>query len=95
MNTTIRYIERIKARHGTASDYAVAKLLGIAPQLIYNWRAGKTISDPIALKVAALLEIPGLSVLSSQHAERTDCPEAAALMFDSALARDPLLFKDL
>lgn len=89
MNPTIEYLERCKAALGIETDYKLAQKLGVAPQYVYNWRAGKTFSDGIAIKVAEILEIDPLSVLLAQCAQRTKCPAAGRIFRTAAAKLDP------
>lgn len=80
MNTTLDYVDAIKAKTGAASDYAVAKILDVKTQTISVWRNGKGgMSDETALKVASILDIEPFIVLAAVHAERAKtAPEKAA-----------------
>lgn len=71
MNSTIAFLDAVKARHGAPSDYSVAKLLGVTHQAISRWRIGKDfMGDSTALTVARLLEIDPAYVIACAHAER-------------------------
>lgn len=72
------WIEKIKEKHGLPSDYAAAKLLDIPTNQVSNYKSNRapTMNDETALKVAILLDIAPLTVLSDQHGERAKTPEA-------------------
>jgi len=76
---TISLLDTLKARHGLASDYAAAKLLGITTAQVSRYRTGRDhFGDEISLRVAALLgEDPG-AVLAQVHADRAKDPAARA-----------------
>jgi len=80
METTLQFLEAVKARHGLPSDYALAKKLGLSPQAIsmQKKRSG-TMDDSTALRVAELLEIDAGIVLAAVHRERakTESEKAA------------------
>lgn len=71
MNTSTQYIDAVKSKTGAASDYQLAKILGITQQAVSSLRVKRTfIGDETAIKVAELLEIdPGI-VIAAVHAER-------------------------
>lgn len=71
MHSPAEFLDLIRARYGLPSDYAVAKMLGIDPPLIYRWRGGKGgMSDATAARVAALLDLDPGYVLARLYAER-------------------------
>lgn len=74
---TLEYIDAVKQRRGIASDYALAKELGIAKQTMSSYRKGKThFDDAVCRRVAELLGIhPGLVMLDMQR-ERSQSPES-------------------
>lgn len=72
MNTTIGFIDAVKASQGGISDYRLAKILGITQQTVSKYRTGKDfLGDVTAIKVAALLEIEPAYVLACVHQERS------------------------
>jgi hypothetical protein len=71
MNTTIEFLDAVKAKRGLASDYALANYLGESHQRISNYRVKRSfLDDSMAVKVAEALEIDPLYVIASVHAER-------------------------
>lgn len=71
MNTTIQLLDSVKIKHGLASDYALAKKLGVSQPAVTKYRVhGQTMDDRACLKVAELLEIDAATVLACVHAER-------------------------
>lgn len=74
---TSKLLDRISAHLGGASDYRIAKELGINKSTVSVWRVGKgSMGDATALKVAEILgEKPGY-ILALVQSERTDSPEA-------------------
>ena len=69
--TTLDLLTQLKAANHGASDYALAKKLGITAQTIYHWRSGRSMmSDEVGIKAAELLGIDAGKVLVSLHIER-------------------------
>lgn len=80
MNTTIEFLDAVKARHSLPSDYALAKKLDVSQQCVSRWRIGKdTIGDLAAIKVAKLLEMDQRYVVACAHAERAKQDDERAL----------------
>lgn len=79
MNTSIEFLDAVKARHSVPSDYKLSFLLGITQQEVSKLRNQKSfLGDQTALKVAELLDLsPGI-VLSAVHAERAKVPAEKA-----------------
>ena len=66
------WIDRLKVTKGISSDYAVAKILGISTAAICKIKQTEsTFSDETSMKVALLLDMDPLIVLSDQAAERS------------------------
>lgn len=79
MNTTIELLDAVKARRGLASDYALAKVLGVTQQAVSGYRAGNSaISDDVALTVAEILQLHPLQVIAAANAERAKTAEQKA-----------------
>lgn len=80
MDTTATLVRAYKARTGIESDYAMAKRLGITRQTASGYATGKhTLSNDVALKVAAELGLePGyvLACMAAERAKRTEVREA-------------------
>jgi hypothetical protein len=73
--TTAAYIDLLRKRTETGSDYAVAKLLGISEDAVHGYRKGTRFFDArTALKVADLLGIPLEPVLAVAENERARTP---------------------
>lgn len=80
MQTTIEFLDELKARNGGASDYAIAKILGITHQMVSKYRLGKDcLGDSTAIRVAELLEIEPAIVIASVHAERSKSEKEKAV----------------
>jgi len=70
MNTKT-LLTAIKDANGGASDYAVAKLLGVAKQNVSAWKNGKAfMSDAVGIRAAELLGLDPDIVLLDLHIER-------------------------
>jgi predicted transcriptional regulator len=73
-------LDELKARNGGASDYAIAKMLGITRSSVSKYRNKLgSFDDSVAIRVANLLEIDPAIVISSMHAERSRMPEERAI----------------
>lgn len=71
MNTTLEYLDAVKSKLGGASDYRLAKVLGVAQQTVSGYRVnGFEMDDKVCLKVAEILGIDAAIVLASIHAKR-------------------------
>lgn len=70
MQTTIGFLEAVKARHGLTSDYQLAKFLGVTRSCISKLQSGRDpMGEKTALKVANALEIDAGYVLACAHLE--------------------------
>ena len=75
---TCEWLDRVKKEFQLVSDYKLAKLLGISPNRISNYRNSNIqMDDDLAMKVESLLGLPGGTVLLDMHALRTKCSPAA------------------
>lgn len=80
MNTTIEFLDALKASNGGASDYAIAKILGVSHQTVSRYRIGKDfLGDSTAIRVANLLKIDPAYVIACAHAERSKKAEEKAV----------------
>lgn len=71
MSATIEYLEAVKLKTGATSDYQLAKVLESSRGGISSYRTGRThFDDLMCLKVADILEVDPLLVISEIHAER-------------------------
>lgn len=71
MQTTLQLLEAVKRRRGIASDYALAKHLGVSRQVMSSYRSGTTLGEDMAMKVADELGVPRAAVLAAMASERT------------------------
>lgn len=63
---------------GLESDYRLAKLLGVLPQTVSNYRSGRSqLSDEIAVRLAALMGRHPGHMLASLAADRAKHPDVA------------------
>jgi plasmid maintenance system antidote protein VapI len=86
-NTTTDLIDAVKEAKGIASDYAVAKQLGLKPQTISNYRHGRTqMSDETAVALAAMISRAPAPILAQLAAERSKSPEVAKIWREAAKA---------
>ncbi|WP_314434655.1 helix-turn-helix domain-containing protein [Massilia timonae] len=80
---TMELLEAVKVRRGIASDYALAKALGVSQPTVASYRAGNSrISDDVALTVAEILHLHPLQVIAAANAERAKTPEQKARWTD-------------
>lgn len=72
------FLDAVKARHGLATDYRLAKFLGWSPQRIYGYRhRGRELDDEACVEIARALDLPPEYVLAEIAAERAKSPETA------------------
>lgn len=77
---TLEYLDAAKAKLNLTSDYGLAKALGVTKETVSQLRRRRMhMSEGIALKVAAILEIDPVEVFISCSAERAQLPEAEAV----------------
>jgi hypothetical protein len=80
MHTTTELLDLLKSRAGWASDYRVAKELGIPKQTVSNWRNGvNTFGNPEAIRIAKLLNFDPAYVMACANAERSRTEEERAI----------------
>ncbi|HEY0563829.1 MAG TPA: hypothetical protein VGD04_10910 [Methylophilus sp.] len=60
MTMTYEFIQIAKAKNKLTSDYAVAKLLGVTPQKLSNWKKGE--SEANSTHTLKILQLAGISV---------------------------------
>ncbi|SOZ07275.1 conserved hypothetical protein [Cupriavidus taiwanensis] len=76
MKTTLEFLEAVRAKLGGASDYAIAKELGISRSAVSKYRNGMGgFDDETAVKVARILDVDPAAVATAAHAERAKSPE--------------------
>lgn len=77
---TVDYLEAAKRKAGLASDYALAKRLGVSRQAITWYRnKGGTFDPTTAARVAELLEVDPIVVIAAAELERATKPEQRKL----------------
>ncbi|NIC03985.1 helix-turn-helix domain-containing protein [Billgrantia bachuensis] len=70
---TIELLTKLRAHYGGASDYRVAKELGIQPQTVYHWKSGRSgMSDDVGIRAAEILGLDPDLVLLDLHIEREE-----------------------
>lgn len=83
MKTTIEFLDALKSRNGGASDYAIAKILGLTRGGVSSYRTGRSFfDDSTAIKVAKLLEISPAFVIAAVHSERAKSEEEKTVWRD-------------
>lgn len=67
---TVDYLDAVKAAYSLTSDYQLAKKLAEGTSRISMYRTNGTVmSDDLAVKIAYLLDLNPLTVLSDAHIE--------------------------
>ena len=80
MNSCDHYLDLAKIKRDLPSDYALAKLLGVSPSGITNYRKGRShFDDAMAIRLAYLCEIDPAEILFSMQVERAKSDEARAV----------------
>lgn len=81
MKTTVQWLDLAKAKF-SLSDYALAPRVGVGRGQISKYRNGiDFLSDDVAFRLAALLEIDPAQIIASAHAEKARSSEARAFWF--------------
>lgn len=76
---TIEYLDAVKQRRNITSDYALAKVLGVAQSTVIGYRSGRRIiDDEVCLTISQILNIEPLTVIATANAERAKTPEMRA-----------------
>lgn len=80
MNSTLRYLEAVKEKTGAPSDYALAKVLNVTRQQVSLYKTkGQFIGGDVALRVADILEIDPVIVLSDIQADKAKTDDERAV----------------
>ncbi len=75
MSKTWEYLQRIQAEYGgeKCTRYRLSKLLNVTPGAVYRYEDGKgEADDRVAIRIAALLELPAVQVMADIHAARAE-----------------------
>lgn len=76
MNATNKYLDALKAKTGAASDYALASKMDLTRSAISAYRKKNVhFDDKTCLKVASILEIDPLLVITEIHLDRAKSEE--------------------
>ncbi len=76
MTNTTKYLDALKARHGSISDYRAAQILGVTRASVSKWRNGlDSFSPTSAEKVANALGIDPARVVIEAQIDRAKTPE--------------------
>ncbi|MCK2046987.1 helix-turn-helix domain-containing protein [Chromohalobacter moromii] len=71
--TTMELLERLKTANGAASDYRIAKILGVKPQTVSHWKNGRgTMGDEVGIRAAEALGLDPVKVIVDLHIEREE-----------------------
>jgi len=95
MKTTIDVLSALSRKLDGASDYAIAKALGVTRGAVSKYRTGtSTFDDATAMKAADILGVEPAAIMLLAHAERTKTPEVRRVWVSLA-DRFALNFEDL
>lgn len=76
MLSTIELLDLAKERQGGVTDYRIAKMLGLTPTRISNYRVGRsTPLNPVVMRLAELAGVDQLEAVASINFERAPSPE--------------------
>lgn len=79
MNTTVEFLDAVKAKTGLPSDYAIAPVLGVTRSAVSKYRNGKDfLGEETALRVAHILDLEPAAVLAAIQAEKAKTDEGKA-----------------
>jgi len=80
MNMTLVYLDRLQAAYDGASDYRIAKLLGVGTSTIYTYRKEKSYMDVnIAYRLAMLINADPAVVIAETQLDHKQKPESEHL----------------
>lgn len=72
MNTTLDFLQAVKVKTGINSDYGIAPILGVTRAAVSNYRRKHGyFDDLVCVRVAEILEIDPIIVISAINAERS------------------------
>jgi DNA-binding XRE family transcriptional regulator len=78
MKTTNEYLDAVKAKLALPSDYALAKVLGVTPQSMTQYRSGRSsFGVETAVRVGEILELDVHAVYADGQIERAKKPEVS------------------
>lgn len=76
MKTTIQFLDEAKRILGDVSDYRLAKVIGVNQSTMSHYRQGtRVIDDYAGAKIAEILQIDSMIVISAANAEREKTEE--------------------
>jgi hypothetical protein len=67
---TKEYIARLRVTLDAPSDYKLALVLGIAPNVLQRYTKGGTFDNIMSVRVAKLLDLPPMQVIADMERER-------------------------
>lgn len=73
------YFKELKKSQGLTSDYQVAKFLGVSKQYAYRVMESGRLSDVLCIKIAKVLGIDPLEIISLREAEKAKDRDAKSL----------------
>jgi len=80
MHTTTELLDLLSELHAGASDYRLAKLIGVQRTAVSNWRRGVShFGNPEAIRIAKLLNFDPAYVMACANAERSRSDEERAI----------------
>lgn len=76
MFSAVELIDLARERQGGVSDYRIAKMLGINPNSMSNYRSGRSSpANPIAKGLAELAGVDPVEAVCAVNIERASSPE--------------------
>lgn len=67
------WIEMLAAKYPNCNQAELARLIGVSKASVTHWNTGKhSISEEAATKIAELLKVPAMAVISTSLYERTE-----------------------
>ncbi len=76
MSLTTDLLDSAKAAQGLVSDYALARLLGVTPSVVSNWRCGVSFPcNDSALRLGALAGVTPALAMVDVNIDRTSRSE--------------------
>lgn len=87
MLSTIELLDRAKAAAGNVTDYRLAKILGLNPNAVSNYRTGRSSPvNPVAMRLGELAGVDPMEAVAAVNLERCRTPEDREV-WEAMLAR--------
>lgn len=88
MLTVQDLLTQARAHQGIASNYRLAKMLGVGENTVANWQHGRRVpDDEMSVRLADMAGLPAWSVLAAMHAIREPAGSPVRAAWEQAWQR--------